>query len=42
LVIRKWKMAIAATTRRHKSPIPGQPRANVEYRRCKRKFPLSA
>jgi hypothetical protein len=28
----KWKAVIAAVTRRHKSPIPGHPRAKVEYR----------
>jgi len=29
-------MEIAAVRRRHNSPVPGQPRAKVENRRCKR------
>ena len=34
-----WNVAIAAISRRHKRPAPGQPRAKLEYSRCKRKLP---
>ena len=36
------KTAIAAINRRPKSPIPGPPRAKLEYSRCKRTFPLQS
>ena len=35
------KTAIAATSRRHKIPIPGEPRAKVEYSRCKTHVPVT-